>query len=96
MSDRDDPSTDRHRKPSRQVDLTTAAALALATLAGGGGLGSAVTASNVSAELRETRATIVGRLDRIDQHMGEQDKDAEDVQRRLREIELWRASTAPR
>lgn len=90
----DDPSTDRHRKPARQIDLSTALGALLAIgVTGAGATG--LTASSVSAELRETRAIIVGRLDRIDERQADQSARVADLERRVRELELGRAA-APR
>lgn len=82
------PSADASKLPRNGgVPPSIVVGVALAALAGGGGVGSGITAATVSAELRETRAALIGRLDRIEERV----QTLGAVEARLRELELWRA-----
>lgn len=86
------------RRPARQVELTTAVLVAALTGGGGGLAGTVATAQSVSGELRETRAVILGQLRSVEQKLDEQarvqgrlEQGLVDQDKRLRDLELWRA-----
>lgn len=62
------------RPPNRRVDITTAVIAALVSGALGGGGGSLVTSGSVSADLRETRAVLVGRFDALERTVADQQR----------------------
>ena len=59
----------------------------VAGIAGGGGVGSAVTGRSAGAEVQALRIELLGRLDRIDDSIRRGDADRKDQEDRLRALE---------
>lgn len=86
-----DDSLPSLKSSRRQVDVLSAAVMVAMSLMGGGGLGSWLSGRDVAAEMREFKAQVLGRLDRIDEKLQDSHTRAERVDERVRSLELWRA-----
>lgn len=106
MSERTNTPTegyDRKRLSDRQVSLPAASVAALVTAVLSGGLGSGLTGSSVSAELREFRVEVKGQLDALRSDMARQASDHRDSMARVEilrgqidELRIWRAKVEAR
>lgn len=92
MGDTETKKVERNGSGGEKNDLMSKIATLVVGLAVGGGAGSGITSQSVSSELRETRAVIVGRIERIENKVDDAIARAGDHEKRIRELELERAA----